>query len=74
MVNIKKNDNMIEKLSIPEKQELLRIKRSGAEKISRQFLAEGGIPQSGLGKGKEPKPWCECHNRNPCPLDKELGR
>lgn len=21
----------------------------------------------GAGKGREPFPWCKCHNRNPCP-------
>lgn len=63
-------------LSVPEKQQLLRVKRSGAEKAYREFIAAGHTDKDlkpGLGKGKEPKPWCECHNRNPCPIAKELG-
>lgn len=64
----------IAELSIQEKQTLLRQKRSGAEKIYRAFIAAGGVLKEGAGKGKEPKPWCECHNRNPCPIDKELNR
>lgn len=63
-------------LSVGEKQLLLRQKRSGAEKAYRAFVAERSEKalKPGAGKGKEPKPWCECHNRNPCPIDKELGR
>ena len=62
-------------LTVPEKQEMLRRKRSGAEKIYAAFLKKYGEKElmPDAGKGKEPKPWCECHNRNPCPIDKELG-
>jgi len=28
----------------------------------------------GAGKGKEPRPWCGCHFRNPCPIDLEYER
>lgn len=64
-----------EKLSVPEKQILLRRKRSETEKIYRDFVAKFGEKalKPNAGKGKEPKPWCDCHSRNPCPIDKELG-
>lgn len=66
---------MAEKLTVPEKQERLRRVRSTAVKIRNEFLkthTEKDL-KPGAGKGLEPEPWCECHNRNPCPLDKELG-
>ncbi len=54
---------------------LLRLKRSGAEKIYRAFVAKEGLDalKPGQGKGKEPKPWCLCHNRNPCPIEAEIA-
>ena len=63
---------MSETPTVLEKQAELRNKRSIAEKTYRTFTAAGGILEPGAGKGKEPKPWCECHNRNPCPIEKEL--
>lgn len=62
-------------LSVAEKQEKLRRVRSTAVKLRNEFLknhAEKDL-KAGAGKGLEPYPWCDCHNRNPCPLDKELG-
>lgn len=61
-------------LSVEQKQTLLRQKRSATAKLQREFLAAGGIPKKGLGKGKEPDPLCLCHNRNPCPIEIELNR
>lgn len=62
-------------VTVEEKQALLRMKRSKAERIYRKFTAEHGEDalKPGAGKGMEPKPWCECHNRNPCPTDIFLG-
>lgn len=65
---------MAEEKTVAEKQTALRHKRSGAEKEYRRFTGAGGTPAPGLGKGREPKPWCECHNRNPCPIDQELNK
>ena len=61
-------------ITVEEKQRALRQKRSSAEKIYRKFTADGGKLEPGKGKGMEPKPWCECHNRNPCPIDIELDK
>ena len=66
---------MSEKLTVPEKQALRRQHRSVAVRVRNAFLkdhAEKDL-KVGAGKGLEPDPLCECHNRNPCPLDKELG-
>lgn len=66
---------MADKLTVEQKQELLRQKRSGAAKARAKFLknhTERDL-KPGLGKGLEPLPWCECHNRNPCPISEELG-
>ena len=60
-------------MSVEEKQKLLRKRRSAAEKIYAKALKDGFEFTPGAGKGLESKPWCECHNRNPCPVDKELG-
>ncbi len=70
-----------EQLPVQEKQRLLRLRRSVAEKTYRKALRASGKSEDkfnatlkeGDGKGKEPKPWCECHNRNPCPIDVELN-
>ncbi len=60
-------------LTTAEKQVAIRRKRSTAEKVFRKFTAANGKLEAGAGKGKEPKPWCDCHNRNPCPIDVELS-
>ena len=62
---------MADKLSVPEKQAQLRQRRSTAEKVYRK--ADPKKLKAGAGKGLEPKPWCECHNRNPCPIAEELA-
>lgn len=62
-------------VSVTEKQEMLRRKRSVAIKIRNEFLkthSEKDL-KAGAGKGLEPDPLCQCHLRNPCPIDKELG-
>lgn len=61
-------------MTVQEKQVALKKRRSEAERLYRAFVAEHGEKalKPGAGKGKEPKPWCECHNRNPCPIDEEL--
>ena len=61
-------------ITVEEKQKLLKKSRSGAEKARRAFIRTGMKSEPGLGKGKEPDPWCECHNRNPCPIDIELRK
>jgi hypothetical protein len=61
--------------TVTDKQVRLRKVRSVAWKTRVAFLkthTEKDLKE-GAGKGLEPFPWCECHNRNPCPLDKELG-
>ena len=57
-----------------ERQQALRIVRSGALKIYRKFVLENGEEalKPGAGRGMEPRPWCGCHNRNPCPNTEEL--
>ena len=45
----------------------LSIVTGMTEKQFNDSLTEGSK------KGLEPKPWCECHNRNPCPIDTELN-
>jgi len=63
-----------EKQTVEERIKLLRKRRSGAEKLYAAFIASGGKPEPGAGKGKEPHDkWCECHSRFPCPIDIELG-
>ena len=59
--------------SVEEKQKRLRVARCGSAKIRAKFLASGGILAVGKGRGMEPEPLCGCHNRNPCPIDVELG-
>lgn len=65
---------MAEKISVAEKQELLRQRRSGANKIYAKAQKAGFKFRLGAGKGLEPKDqWCECHNRAPCPIAEEIG-
>ena len=66
---------MPKEVTVQEKHEMLRRVRSTAVKIRYAFLKNHTESElrGGAGKGIEPQPWCECHNRNPCPLDKELG-
>lgn len=59
-------------LTVAEKQALLRNRRSAAERTYRKVMDRKEIMIKGKGKGLEPKPWCECHNRNPCPIDDEI--
>lgn len=61
-------------LTVVERQTLLKKKRSVAEVNYRRAIKEGIELIPGAGKGLEPKPWCECHNRNPCPIDAELSK
>jgi len=68
-----KTENVTIPSTVPERQIALRRKRSRAHKIYNAHVANGGKLEPGAGKGLEPLPWCECHNRNPCPIDKELG-
>ena len=58
-------------MSVEQKRIEIRTKRSEAEKIARTYT---GPIAPGMGKGKEPRPWCLCHNRNPCPIDLELKK
>lgn len=69
MIHMSKDEPM----TVPERQAALRRKRSAAEKAYRAAVADGIKLVPGAGKGLEPKPWCECHNRNPCPIEKELS-
>lgn len=64
-----------DELTVPEKQNLLRKKRNATFKLRNKFLKthDADDLKPGAGKGMEPDPLCECHNRNPCPIDKELG-
>lgn len=39
----------------------------GAKEIYLKAKTNGVVMKEGAGKGLEPLPWCECHNRNPCP-------
>ena len=66
---------MAEELTVAERQERLRKVRSVAVKTRNEFLKDHTEKdlKPGTKKGLEPYPWCACHNRNPCPLDKELG-
>lgn len=66
---------MSKEITVPEKQTMLRMKRNKTFKIRNEFLKTHSVDQlvPGAGKGLEPDPLCECHNRNPCPIDKELG-
>lgn len=48
--------------------------RSASNKIYVRAIKEGTELKVGAGKGLEPKPWCDCHNRNPCPIDIEIAR
>ena len=59
---------------VQEKQLMLKKYRSVAEKVYRKAMADGVKLEPGKGKGLEPKPWCECHSRNPCPIEKELTK
>lgn len=61
-------------LSVAEKQALLRNRRSKSERTYRRMIAQHREKElkPGKGRGLEPKPWCECHSRNPCPIDMEL--
>ena len=59
-------------LSVAEKQALLRNRRTTAIRLQKKNMREGIALVSGAGKGFEPDPLCECHNRNPCPIDVEM--
>ena len=60
-------------IDVEKRQQQLRRVRSTAEKVYNDAVKKGTGLKAGAGKGLEPKPWCPCHNRNPCPLDKELN-
>lgn len=60
-------------IDVEKRTEQLRRVRSVAEKIYNNAVKQKIPLEPGKGKGLEPKPWCPCHNRNPCPLDKELN-
>ena len=64
---------LMAELTVEEKHSLLKKHRSGSAKIRTEFLKNGGVLKGGQGRGKEPEPLCACHNRNPCPIDIELG-
>jgi len=58
-----------------EKELIFKQPRSDAVKSYVKFVSEGGVPETGAGKGKEPiENWCACHNRDPCPKIAELEK
>lgn len=74
MIFMAKSNDETKDLSVQDKIKLIRIKRSRTEKIKRKFLQDGGKLKEGQGRGMEPDPLCECHSRNPCPIDIELNK
>ena len=57
----------ISEMSVQDRAAYLRQLKSVSEVTYRKAIKEGLELVPGKGKGLEPKPWCSCHNRNPCP-------